>query len=104
MSDRLRLSPLTPEDADDLLTVLSDPSLYRFMGGVPPGLEELRRRFGLVTDRRSSDSEERWLNWVIRDRHTGNALGTLQATVGAGESRHLGWFSNPPPSIHLAPR
>jgi len=66
--------------------VLSDPTLYWFMGGAPPGLEELQRRYALLAARRSPDGEERWLNWVIRDRHTGKALGTLQATVRAGES------------------
>jgi RimJ/RimL family protein N-acetyltransferase len=29
----------------------------------------------------SPDGRERWLNWVIRERCTGRALGTLQATV-----------------------
>jgi len=92
-SDRLRLSPLTPEDAAELVVVLSDPSLYRFMGGAPPKLEELQHRYRMLATRRSPDGEELWLNWVIRDRHTQNALGTLEATVRVGESSvaHIAW-------------
>ena len=80
-SERLRLSPLMPEDADELVVVLSDPSLYRFMGGAPPKLGELQRRYRLLANRRSPDGEELWLNWVIRDRNTEKVLGTLQATI-----------------------
>ena len=92
-SGRLRLSPLTSEDAAELVVVLSDPSLYRFMGGAPPTLEELQHRCRMLAKRRSPDGEELWLNWVVRDRHTQNALGTLQATVRIGELpvAHIAW-------------
>lgn len=80
-SERLLLSPLMPDNANELVDVLSDPKLYRFTGGSPPGLEELRGRFERWRSRNSPDGRERWLNWVIRERQSGMALGTLQATV-----------------------
>lgn len=80
-SERLQLSPLMTDDANDLVDVMGDSKLYRFTGGAPPDVEELRDRFQPWATRRSPDGRERWLNWVIRERKTGMALGTLQATV-----------------------
>jgi hypothetical protein len=44
-TDRLRLTPLTVQDADAMVDVLADPELYTFIGGQPPTLEELRERY-----------------------------------------------------------
>ena len=81
VTERLLLAPLMPSDADELVDVLADRDLYRFTGGTPPQLEALRRGFEQWAGRVSPDGRERWLNWVIRERCTGRALGTLQATV-----------------------
>lgn len=69
-------------DADALYPILSDPSLYVFTVDSPPPSaaalsEVLARREG----RRSPAGDEVWLNWVIRERAEGVAIGYVQATM-----------------------
>ena len=78
---RLRLEPLSTAAADEMVAVLADPVLYRFTGGSPPALEELRRRYAVQAAGRSPDGTQEWLNWIVRDRPTGRPLGYVQATV-----------------------
>jgi RimJ/RimL family protein N-acetyltransferase len=85
-TERLSLSPLVPADAEELVNILGDESLYQFTGGTPASLEELRSRLDRWVTRSSPDRKERWLNWLIRDRKSGGALGTLQATVRASDT------------------
>ncbi len=35
-TDRLQLTPLRVEDADEMVTVLAADDLYTFIGGTPP--------------------------------------------------------------------
>jgi enoyl-CoA hydratase/carnithine racemase len=93
-SDRLVLEPLRVEHADELVPVLDDPALHEFIGGRPASAEELRRRYARQVTGHSPDGRERWLNWVVRLRATGAAVGTAQATVrqdAAGASADLAW-------------
>jgi RimJ/RimL family protein N-acetyltransferase len=84
---RLDLVPLTPADADDLFPVLDDPELGRFTGEDPPAdVEALRARFAFWSSRRSPGGDELWLNWVVRRREDGRAVGHVQATVGDGDA------------------
>lgn len=78
------LEPLTPDHADELAPVLDDESLHRFIGGEPLGAEGLRARFERQIVGRSPDGSQRWLNWTVRERRTGRAVGTVQATVTTG--------------------
>ena len=80
-SERLHLEPLTVEHADEMVAVLDDPALHVFIGGRPATLEELRARYERLVVGQSHDGRERWLNWVIRRRDDGRAVGTVQATV-----------------------
>ena len=80
-TDRLRVEPLRVEDADDMVEVLSDARLYEFTGGSPPDLEELRRRFRVQVTEVSPDGRETWLNWVVRLRSDGTAIGYIQASL-----------------------
>lgn len=86
-SERLVLEPLRPEHADELAPVLDDIALHRFIGGVPDTVEELRARFQRQAVGRSPDGQDGWLNWTVRARPTGQAVGTMQATV-SGSGRH----------------
>lgn len=79
--DRLLLEPLRVADADELAPLLSDPRLHTFIGGRPATLAELRSRFARQVVGRPEDGSERWLNWVLRLRRGGAAVGTVQATV-----------------------
>jgi RimJ/RimL family protein N-acetyltransferase len=76
---RVLLVPLAAEHADDLAGLLEDAFVRDALrvGDV----EGLRRRFAAWESRRSPDGEERWLNWVVRERADGRALGWVQATV-----------------------
>jgi len=79
-TDRLVLSPLRISDADEMVAVLADPDLHRYIGGRPATLEELRRQYaGWVAG--SGNDHERWLNWIVRLGDGGPAIGTMQATV-----------------------
>jgi RimJ/RimL family protein N-acetyltransferase len=86
-SERLRLDPLTVDDADELVEVLADPRLHEFTGGRPATLEELRARSAALVAG-SGDRDEVWLNWVVRRRADDRAVGTAQATL---IKRNDGW-------------
>jgi RimJ/RimL family protein N-acetyltransferase len=89
---RLVLEPLRPEHATELAPALDDPALHAFIGGAPSTDEELRERYSRLAAGRSPDGAEDWLNWVVRDRATGDPAGTLQATVrDDGQSAELAW-------------
>src|SRR5579884_1102252 len=74
------LEPLRVEHARELAPLLDDLSLHVFIGGAPAGLRELEERYRGQVAGYSPDGRERWLNWVVR-RATGEAVGTVQATV-----------------------
>jgi RimJ/RimL family protein N-acetyltransferase len=80
-TQRLNLEPLSVEDADAMVEVLADPSLYAFTGGEPPTLPELKARYELQVSGRSPDATEEWLNWIVRLASDGEAIGFVQATV-----------------------
>jgi len=88
---RLDLVPLTAVDADDLFPVLNDAALGRWTGEAPPtDIEALRRRFEAWEVGGSPDGTERWLNWTMRRREDGRAIGHLQSTITAG-SAAIAW-------------
>jgi RimJ/RimL family protein N-acetyltransferase len=76
---RVSLVPLAVEHADELAGLLEDAFVRDSLG--VGEVEGLRRRFAAWESRRSPDGEERWLNWVVRERADGRALGWVQATV-----------------------
>jgi RimJ/RimL family protein N-acetyltransferase len=87
---RLVLHPLRVADAAEMVGVLADPGLYRFTGGAPPTLAELRARYAIQVRGRSVDGVQRWCNWVVRLRQRGDAIGVLQATIGL-DTAELAW-------------
>lgn len=84
-SERLVLEPLRPDHADELAPILGDITLHQFIGGQPANAEQLRARFERQAVGRSPDGRERWLNWAVRVRSSGQAVGTMQATVKNSE-------------------
>jgi RimJ/RimL family protein N-acetyltransferase len=74
------LEPVRVEHAWELAPLLDDLSLHVFIGGAPAGVSELEERYRRQVAGYSPDGRERWLNWVVR-RETGEAVGTVQATV-----------------------
>ena len=79
---RLILEPILPAHAPMLNESLQDEVLYRFVPqDPPPSLEALTDRYDFLSARRSPDGREAWLNWAVREKHSGDYVGTLEATV-----------------------
>ena len=64
-----------------MVDVLSDSALYRFIGGRPPTLAELQRRYAAQVVDHSADRTQWWLNWIVLLRDPARAIGYVQATV-----------------------
>ncbi len=80
---RLALEPLRVEHAAEMASVLDDGGLHHYTGGQPATPDELRERYRRQSAGRSPDGTQGWLNWVVRHRATGTAVGTVQATVSS---------------------
>lgn len=81
MPSQVFLEPLEEHHAPELFESLRDPRLYEYMPEDPPtSVEALANRYRFLSGRKSPDGTEHWLNWVVR-RPSGEAVGTLQATV-----------------------
>lgn len=78
---RLTLEPLRADHAEEMTPLLADPGLYGFTGGQPPTLEELRAQYERQATGRSPDGAQAWLNWIVRRRDDGQAVGFVQAAV-----------------------
>ncbi len=90
-SARLDLVPITEADAEEMFEMLLDPHLGAFTGDEPPAsVEALRASYAGLASRRSPDGTQLWLNWVMRIKDDGRAVGYLQATVD-GDSARLAW-------------
>jgi RimJ/RimL family protein N-acetyltransferase len=87
ITDRLALDPLRVADAEELAPLLDDQALHAYIGGRPDTVEELRRRYRRQVAGRSPDGSACWLNWVVRRRDSGAAVGTVQATVTTQDDR-----------------
>jgi len=77
----LVLEPLRISHADEMAPLLNDRALHTFIGGSPDTLEQLSERYARQVRGRSPDGSEQWLNWIVRRTDTGEAVGTVQATV-----------------------
>jgi len=80
-AERVRLEPLTVDHALEMVDVLADSALYRFIGGRPPALDELQRRYAAQVVGHSPDQTQWWLNWIVMLRDPACAIGYVQATV-----------------------
>jgi RimJ/RimL family protein N-acetyltransferase len=78
-ADHAVLVGLRAADAEELAGLLDEPWGREWLGA--GDVDELRERFAGWEARRSPDGDEAWLNWVVRERHDGRALGWVQATV-----------------------
>ena len=98
---RLLLTPLDPQDADEMVEVLADPRLHQFIGGRPATLQELRSRYATLTAG-SSSPDEVWRNWVVRRRADRRPVGIVQATLTYhhdGWTAHIAWITTTPDGV-----
>jgi RimJ/RimL family protein N-acetyltransferase len=94
-TERLTLEPLRVEHADEMWPLLDDARLYTFTGGDPPALDELRSSYVRRVNAGIVDGRRRWVNWVVRSRASGGAVGGMQATItfdAAGVVAELAWI------------
>ncbi len=94
----MRLQPLTIDLAVPMVEVLADPRIYRFIGGRPPNLSELRRRYAAQIVGHSEDHAQCWLNWIVTLRDPCCAIGFVQATVqqsAATLEASIAWVISP---------
>ena len=68
-------------DSEEMVLVLADPALHRYVGGCPDDLAGLRRRYERQLVGWSPDGSQRWLNWTVRRRKDRVAVGYVQATL-----------------------
>jgi RimJ/RimL family protein N-acetyltransferase len=80
VTERLTLTALTVADADEMVGVLNDERLHVFIGGRPDTLIELRARYRRYVAG-PKESDDAWLNWIVRLTDDGAAIGTVQATI-----------------------
>lgn len=78
---RIVLEPLTIAHAAEMVHVLADPALYAFIGGCPPTLNQLQKRYRAQTTGQSADNTQAWLNWIVTLREPRHPVGYVQATV-----------------------
>jgi RimJ/RimL family protein N-acetyltransferase len=83
-TERLNLEPLTVAHATELAPLLDDLGLHEFIGGAPLSAAALTARYARLAARRSPGGDQMWGNWLLRVRVTGEAAGTVQATLPAG--------------------
>ena len=89
---RLLLTELTPDDADEMTTVLADEALYTFIGGRPPTIDSLRKSYARLARGHSADGLQEWRNWIVRQRLDDRAVGTIQATIiDEGRAAAIAW-------------
>jgi RimJ/RimL family protein N-acetyltransferase len=88
------LQPVVEADAEALADVFLDERMYRFTGGQPGTLDELRASFAHVHANRAKDrgGTAAQHNWTVRRRADGQAVGMLQAVLGdGGRSAEIAW-------------
>ncbi|MFP5199931.1 GNAT family N-acetyltransferase, partial [Micrococcus luteus] len=81
MTERIRLRPLSPDDAPEMTRVLADPALYQYTGGKPPTVEGLTGQYTVQSRGHSTDRTETWINHLVVFETSGKALGYVQATI-----------------------
>lgn len=97
-SDAVDLEPLQIEHAPEMVEVLASPTIYTHIGGSAPTLAELTNRYARQTSGHSEDLQEGWLNWIVREKSSGEAAGFVQATLtrdAAGLCADLAWVIAP---------
>lgn len=94
---RLTLEPLRAAHAALLFPILADARLYTYVPDAARAtVALLSERFGELERGAPPGENEIWLNWLLRRRDDGAAIGTLQATVEPGGRAWIGYLLTPP--------
>jgi RimJ/RimL family protein N-acetyltransferase len=94
---RLRLVPLTVDEGNDLLPVLTDHRVSPWLSqdGRPISEERARQRLTTWRARRSVDGHEVWLAWVVRVVPSGEAVGLCRAEISDDRVARIGYLVAP---------
>lgn len=72
--------------------MLSDPGLYKFIGGAPPTRAWLAAQYEVQAVGASPDGTHDWLDWIVRLTATDTAVGYMQSRVDRHtETAELAW-------------
>jgi RimJ/RimL family protein N-acetyltransferase len=88
---RLAFEPLAPAHAGELAPLLGDPALWRFIPRQAPSPDDVARRFAVVSVAERPNGD-RWLNFVVRRRADGQAVGLVETTVAPDHRAYLAYF------------
>lgn len=91
ITKRLVLEPILISHANEMVALLKDHELYDYVPQDPPELEKLKKTYEFWSKRLSPEGDELWLNWVARQKSTGEAIGHFQAGVKEGPDSNLGY-------------
>ena len=85
MTSRLKITPLTEKHACETFNGLRSAEIYTFIPDTPPpDLESLEKHYSVLV-RGSVVENEKWLNWVVTEKHSEKVVGTLQSTIKMDE-------------------
>ncbi len=84
--------PLKAEHARALFEVLAPVVIYQFMEERPQDrIETMQVRYARLALGAPKDCGQLWLNWLVRDSQTQQAMGTVQATVMPNAQAEIGY-------------
>ena len=90
-SPRLNLIPMVQDDGPELFALLKEPALHEFSTDPPPvSSGEVQERIRRWETRRSPTGDDLWLNWTLRLKPRGIAVGYIQATLYE-DAAELAW-------------
>lgn len=81
MTSRLKISTLSADHANDTFDGLQSPEIYQYIPDTPPPDHQSLRKHYAKMETGSSIKGEKWLNWVIFEKSSEEAIGTLQSTI-----------------------
>jgi RimJ/RimL family protein N-acetyltransferase len=82
MITRLHYEPLKASHLDELSPVLRSAEVYAHIEDSVPPLDEFKLSLiRAIAGPGSNSSDQTWLNYLVRDAHTSEMLGRLEATV-----------------------
>lgn len=84
-SERLDIEPAQPHHAVETFEHLKNDAMWTHFPQLRPESEEVLRATYARRARGAPDEDQRWENWILRDRATGAAVGDLQATIFCSE-------------------
>lgn len=84
-TQRLELEPVRQSHAAEVWRQLDDDRMWRYFPQLRPAAQDDLRRLYEKWERGSPHANQVWYNWVCRDRASGEIVGSVQATIFAGE-------------------